>query len=112
MSGMVVETNVSNFTESIGNGRLVPGAINTPTPLVGVRTNSYIVAIQAKPGNVNPILVGGPDLTTLNGLALNPSVIAGQAGGDITINAKNLADIYIISTNAGDGVTFIYWKPL
>lgn len=111
MSGLVVETSVNAFNESIGNGRLVPLVLNTATPLVSARTNSYIVVIQALPGNVNPILIGGSGVTTLNGIALNPSAIAGSAGGDITINVKNLADIYIISSNAGDGVRFAYWRP-
>lgn len=112
MSGIVTEQIVASFGESIGDGQKIPTVAGTFQPLVPAPTAAYVVIIQAKETNTGNIYVGGPTSTLATSIVLNPSPIANRGGDAIRIDTKDLNKVQIASQNVGEGVSFIYWKPV
>lgn len=63
----------------------------------------YDLIVQADPGNVGNISIGGYNLGAFpNGVILEP-------GDSMPISAQNLSQVYIASANIGDKVNFMYF---
>jgi hypothetical protein len=66
--------------------------------------NVYEVFIQAPYANVGDVYVGGPTVSSANGVVLD-------AGDRITVSADNLNQVWIDVSMGGEGVRILYYKP-
>lgn len=90
-------------TDQLFHGGQTVAVAGTPVQLSTTVGFAHEINIQAKPTNNGYIIVGGP--------AVPNDLSAGfvlQAGNCCPISAMIMTNIYINSTENGEGVTFIY----
>ncbi len=91
----------------ISDGRAICTTATVVRALATASTPVRYIIITAETDNTGVVVVGGTDvLATLSTRKGTPLL----AGDSLTLEMGNLADVYIDTTVAGDGVTFVTLK--
>jgi len=92
---------------TIADGTKVVTTAGTPVALVASSTKCRMVEIQAKPENLDVVVVGASTVVasagTRRGIALAPNQ-------SVQLRIDDLADLFLDSVVSGEGVSYVYFN--
>lgn len=91
--------------DNVGDGLKLVATAGTAVQLAAA-TAVRKVTIQARPENTDVVVVGASTVVaasgTRRGIALLP-------GASVTLNVKDLSDLYVDAVTNNDGVSYVYF---